>query len=80
MNFEPVATLEDLDSLDEQDIIAGYRSAARGDPEPGANRGRAFWHGWRCGMFDLGELKPDVTHRNLVALYLGRERGRLKGQ
>lgn len=42
MKFTPVSTLADLESLDQEAIIEGYRSAERGDPEPGPNRGRAF--------------------------------------
>ncbi len=38
-NFEPVRTLADLDTLDSNEIIEGYLSAERGDPEPGLNRG-----------------------------------------
>lgn len=74
MNFAPVATLEELDALEEAAVCEGYRSAERGDPEPGPNRGRAFWHGWRCRMFDLGEMQPDKTHRNLVRQWVERER------
>ena len=64
--FEPVRTLSDLKSLDEDQIVEGYRSAERGDPEPGENRGRAFWHGWRNRMIDLGEVPPDDASRQLV--------------
>lgn len=74
MPFEPVRTLADLDSLSEADMIEGYASAERGDPEPGENRGRAFWHGWRCRMFDYGELKADDIHRALVRDWLKRQR------
>ncbi len=72
-NFEPVRTLEDLDSLDLDEIVAGYRSYEAGDPEPGPNRGRAFWHGWRNGREDLtGEL--DDAQRALAAEYGARMR------
>lgn len=74
MPFEPVRTLDDLDSLSETDMIEGYTSGERGDPEPGENRGRAFWHGWRCCMFDLGQLKADDFHRKLVRDWLARQR------
>lgn len=47
MNFTPVSTVADLETLDGEQIREGYRSAERGDPEPGPNRGRSFWHGWR---------------------------------
>jgi hypothetical protein len=66
MNFEPVKTKADLDSLDQADVLEGYMSAERGDPEPGPNRGRAFWHGWRNRMIDLGQIPSDDASRQLV--------------
>lgn len=65
-NFAPVRTLADLNSLDHDEIVAGYASAERGDPEPGPNRGRAFWHGWRNRQLDYGELPQDDASRQLV--------------
>ena len=70
MSFEPVRTYADLMTLNEADVLEGYMSADRGDPEPGPNRGRAFWHGWRNRMIDLGELQPDDASRALVAEYV----------
>jgi len=66
MSFEPVRTLADLESLDDVEILAGYLEAKRGDPEPGPNRGRAYWHGWKCRMIDYGEIKGDSIHEALV--------------
>lgn len=74
MNFQPVTTLDDLDSLDDAQIIEGYASAERGDPEPGPNRGRAFWHGWRCRMMDFGLIQSDEGHRKMVRDYVARMR------
>jgi hypothetical protein len=71
--FEPVRTLEDLYALDVDQICEGYRSYERGDPEPGANRGRAFWHGWRNAKADLtGET--DEAQRQLAAAYAQEQR------
>jgi hypothetical protein len=74
--FAPVATLDDLDSLDEAEMVEGYLSTRLDDPEPGENRGRAFWHGWRTRMMDYGEIEIDATHRKLVDAWLARERSR----
>jgi hypothetical protein len=76
MPFEPVSTLEELDSLDDADMCEGYRSAERGDPEPGENRGKSFWHGWRCRMMDFNEIPIDPVHYKLVGLWVERERQR----
>lgn len=70
MNFAPVTELADLLALDEDEMKEGYLSARRGDPKPGPNRGRAFWHGWRCRMMDHGEIKPDAAHMRMIDEYL----------
>lgn len=72
--FAPVLTLDDLDSLNEAEMNEGYRSAERGDPEPGENRGRSFWHGWRTRMMDLRAIDIPDHHRALVAQYVRRNR------
>lgn len=74
MNFPPVTTFDDLDGLDHDTVVEGYRDAKRGDPEPGPNRGRSYWHGWRMRMIDYGELPTDDGHRNLVREYLDQMR------
>ena len=75
MNFEPVRTLADLETLDEDEILVGYQSAERGDPEPGLNRGRAFWHGWRNRMIDFGVLPSDAASQQLAHEYVEKTRG-----
>lgn len=73
-DFEPVRTLADLESLDQDEILEGYLSAERGDPEPGPNRGRAFWHGWRNRMMDDGSIPRDEASRQLAREYLAAQR------
>jgi hypothetical protein len=63
-----------LDGLDHDQVVEGYLSAERGDPEPGPNRGRSYWHGWRCRMMDYGIIPIDEGHRNLVREYLEHQR------
>jgi hypothetical protein len=65
-NFEPACTKADLESLNHADIVDGYMSAKRGDPEPGPNRGRAYWHGWRNAMIDMGEIPKDDAAAQLA--------------
>jgi hypothetical protein len=66
MRFEPIRTLADLAALDHDEIVAGYCETRRGDPEPGPNRGRAYWHGWRNAMIDMGEIPIDDASRQLA--------------
>ena len=72
--FRPVSTLADLETLDSNDIVAGYSTTERGDPEPGENRGRAFWHGWRNRMMDFGEIEHDTAALQLAHEFVERER------
>jgi hypothetical protein len=65
--FARVLTLRDLETLDIEEVVVGYVEGRKDDPEPGANRGRAVWHGWRCGMMDAGRMEIDDDHRALVA-------------
>lgn len=75
-NFPQVKTLAELDSLDDQEMKEGYMSADRGDPEPGQNRGRSFWHGWCSRMRDFGLIEDDSDHARLVKDWVEREGGR----
>lgn len=72
----PVRTAEDLDALDLGEIVEGYLAGRAGDPEPGHNRGRAFWHGWRNGAMDSGRLEIDDAARALVRAVAPRGTGR----
>ena len=72
--FEPVSTLAELDALNEDKILEGYQSAEAGDPEPGANRGKAFWHGWRNRMIDIGAIPHDAESVRLVREFVKRAR------
>ena len=56
--FKPVATLADLGTLDNAEIVAGYRDYAPYDPEPGINRGRAYWHGFMNAARDHHNAPP----------------------
>lgn len=66
MNFEPIRTKADLETLDHAEIVAGYMETRRGDPEPGTNRGRAYWHGWCNRMRDFGELPMTAASAQLA--------------
>lgn len=64
----PVRTAADLDTLDGDEIMEGYRDGYEGFPCSG-NRSRAYWHGWRNGMVDSKRLDLDDDQRALVADY-----------
>lgn len=70
--FAPVKTVAELESLDQAEILEGYMSAERGDPEPGENRGRAFWFGWCNRQRDYGVIPPDPIHTALAREWVNR--------
>lgn len=55
----PVRTWAELQTLDHAEIMEGYEDGFRGDPEPGDNRSKAYWHGWRNGHLDHVRGPPD---------------------
>ena len=67
VSFLPVRTASDLDTLDVDEIVEGYRDGRRGEPEPKGNRSRSYWHGWRNGMTDSGRRPIDKHQRELAA-------------
>lgn len=58
----PLTRAEELDGLDPDEMIDGYRDGRAGEPEPGDNRSLAFWHGWRNGRSDR-EGTSDAAQR-----------------
>jgi hypothetical protein len=70
--FVPVTTLADLATLDDAEVLEGYRDGFAGDPEPGNNRSRSYWHGWRNGALDGGHRQKDAAQAELARVYLSR--------
>lgn len=66
MTREPVTTTDELALLDGDEIIEGYRDGRRGEPEPGDNRSKAYWHGWRNGAVDGGHREKDAAQAELA--------------
>ena len=61
----PVPTAEELRAMDSGEIVEGYYDGLDGDDEPGDNRSKAYWHGWRNGRNDRAK-KSDTAQRVLV--------------
>jgi ribosome modulation factor len=72
--FAPVRTLADLDTLDDAEVVEGYRDGLANEPEPGNNRSRSYWHGWRNGMSDRGLRAIDEAQRELARAVVARSR------
>jgi len=73
--FQPIRTKAELDLLDDDEIVAGYISGLNGDDEPGSDKSRSFWHGWRNGHSDRGFSPIDDAQiqlaREIVGRYVG---------
>lgn len=61
----PVTTAAELAEMDPDEIVEGYRDAWNGDAEPGDNRSKAYWHGWRNGHNDRANT-ADKAQRELI--------------
>lgn len=66
----PVTTLADLATLDEGEIIEGYWDGFHGELEPGNNRSRSYWHGWRNGAVDGKHMTKDDAQAALCREYV----------
>lgn len=73
--FNPVATKIDLDLLDNDEIVDGYRAGFRGENAPGSDKSRSYWHGWRNAMVDRGLADPDIAQIALCREVVGRYAG-----
>lgn len=67
MNFRlAISTLAELDMLDPDEILSGYRDGRAGEPEPGDNHSLSYWHGWRNGVGDrtgvIDEAQRKLAH------------------
>ena len=69
--FMPVETLADLNKLDTDEIVAGYLAGSRMVDEPGSDKSRSFWHGWRNAQTDKGRAQVDIHQQRLVHEILG---------
>lgn len=62
----PVGTLDDLARLDAEEIRLGYMDGRGDGPEPGHNRSRSYWHGWRNGAADGRHRDADAAQAELA--------------
>ncbi len=72
--FRPISEIDDLEKQDEAEMSIGYMAGLRGDPAPGSQHSRSFWHGWRNGMVDSGRAKIDSAQQDLARAIVMRQR------
>ena len=64
--YAPLTSAAELAVIDDDDFVAGYRAGLDGEPTPGSDRSKSFWHGWRNGMFDSMRMPLDAAALALV--------------
>lgn len=70
----PIETLNELDTLDHGEVVEGYFDGRKNEPEPGNNRSKSYWHGWRNGMVDGHHAEKDAAQARLAHAFLKRLR------
>ncbi|HDR9497075.1 TPA: hypothetical protein QDC06_000262 [Burkholderia cepacia] len=70
--FKPFE-FKESDLIDD-DVLAGYRSGYAGDPEPGSDKSRSFFHGWRNGRVDGGHQPIDSAQQEFAKSFIQKQR------
>lgn len=65
MSFAPITTVEQLDALDSDVMVIGYRAGFRNTPDY-TQRDRAYWHGYMNGQVD-GHHMPIADEQRRLA-------------
>lgn len=76
IEYFPVSTISELETLDEDEIVEGYFDGLENAPKPNGNRSKSYYHGWRNGMMDRGNIQIDNSARKLASEYVKNEKGK----
>jgi len=57
--YKPLVTNAEAELLDMDDCVAGYLAGYHGDKEPGSDKSKSYWHGWRNGSMDGKHIQVD---------------------
>lgn len=68
--YAPITTAAELDLTDSDDVIAGYYAGRDGAREPGSDKSKSYWHGWRNGMMDTSRMPQDDASRALAGSFV----------
>ncbi|WP_211440967.1 hypothetical protein [Collimonas humicola] len=64
--FTKVSTLAEVAMLDKDEMMLGYWHGFEGNDEPGSDKSKSFWHGYRNGRVDGGFAEPDLAQKQLA--------------
>lgn len=79
MAHQPVSTLEELDALDEDLMVAGYRAGFANDPDY-TQKDKAYWHGFMNGQVDKGFIRSSPEQHALAHAIVERSRAEPKAE
>lgn len=68
--YKPITNILDLKKINMCEAIEGYFSGFNGEREPGSDKSKSFWHGWRNGRTDKGLSVVDSSQRELARQYM----------
>lgn len=66
---KPVTTVEELQALDQDAIVRGYRAGLSAAPDY-AERDRGYWHGYLNGLVDGKHAQPSPEQALLAHNYV----------
>ena len=73
--YQPLSSAAELEALDDAECVAGYFAGTRNEPEPGSEKSKSYWHGWRNGMVDFKHAPIDDAQTKLAREVVGKYRG-----
>lgn len=76
MNYEPVTTMEQLDAMDDDLILTGYRAGLGFIAVNYMEKDPAYWHGYRNGQVDRGLEPASPQQSQLARAFIDSGRGR----
>lgn len=65
MTWQRITTLEQVDALDDDLLVAGYRAGLRDQPDY-TQTAQDYWHGFNNGQVDSGRAQISEEQRELA--------------
>lgn len=56
------------------EVVDGYRAGYRGESEPGSDKSRSFFHGWKNGRVDGGFDQIDEHQQEFARAFIANQR------
>lgn len=74
--FKPCTDMQTMLSMDQDAMVAGYRSGYSGGAAPGSSHCRGFHHGYANGLVDSGRAKISPEQSAFAVAYVDASRVR----